>query len=165
MRATAAQPLSPVYSVEARAKQPQRCEERRAAEPQANYAKRLECDQLAGAFDRCRTSDSGSKLLLLIRISGTAEAPWARSANPAWGGLFLVPGPQIVSQTPLGVACESSPLLCHRERVNRPPLTGFENIIGCCGYYKQATPNGVLRRYARESKNACKVQRKFHALS
>jgi hypothetical protein len=106
-------------------------------------AKRLECAELA---------------LHLIRICGIAEAPWARSVNPVRGGLFIVRGPQNVSQTPLGVACESSPLLCHRERADRPPLTGFGNIIGCSGYYKQATPSGVLRRHARESKNACKAQ-------
>ena len=40
----------------------QRREERREAELQPNCAKRLECDQLAGAFGRCPAPESGSKL-------------------------------------------------------------------------------------------------------
>jgi hypothetical protein len=99
-----------------------------------------------------------------IRISGTTGAPRARSVNPARGDLLIVPGPQNVCQTPLGVACESSALLGHRARPNRPPLTGFGNIITCAGYYKQATPNGVLGQPARESKNAYNVQRVGRAL-
>jgi hypothetical protein len=104
-------------------------------------AKRLECMRLA---------------LHLIRTSGTADAPWALLVNPARGGLFIEPGPYNASQTPLGVTCESSPLLCHRERVNRSPLTGFGSGIARSGYYKQATPNGVLGQQTAECKDECK---------
>ena len=106
-------------------------------------AKRLECAELA---------------LHLIRISGPADAPSALLVNPARGGLFIEPGPYNASQTPLGVTCESAPLLCHRERIHRSPLTGFESGIARSGQYKQATPNGVLGQHTAECKDSRKVQ-------
>ena len=114
--------------------------------------------ELAAALGHGATFESGSKLLQLIRISGTTNAPRALLVNPARGGLFIEPGPYNVCQTPLGVTCKSSPLLCHRERVNRSPLTGFGSGIARSGHYKQATPNGVLGQHTEERKDACKVQ-------
>ena len=133
-------------------------------EGRSYIAKRLECVELAPAFERSSTSERWSKLLHLIRIAGAVYASWALLVNPARGGLFIEPGPYNASQTPLGVTCESSPLLCHRERVNRSPLTGFESGITHSGHYKQATPKGVLGQQTAGCKDACKVQSKLHAL-
>jgi hypothetical protein len=113
------------------------------------------------AFER-RTKAGGC--LHLTRISGNAEAPPARSVNPVRGGLFIVTEPQNISQTPLGVTCG----LVRAGRVkgmsHRSPLTGFGDMIAGVGYYKQATPNGVMGEHPWESKDACKVQGGYPAL-
>ena len=48
--------------------------------------------------------------------------------------------------------------------LHRSPPTGFGKMIIGAGYYKQATPNGVIGQPATESENKCMVQDKLRAL-